>query len=168
MIKLVATDIDGTLLNPQGIITERSLRAIRAALQRDFNTIREPASWSVADAFQAAVRILKEQGREDVLHQAYENALKDLAGKHHRNRMKEIYDQVSEEDLLKEIAVMLTPPGLKAEFQVVYQTMPALRQACPEHTGDWYFTGDYPTPGGVLMANRALVYYMENRNERAY
>ncbi len=119
-------------------------------------------------AFQAAVRILKEQGREDVLHQAYENARKDLAGKHHKNRMKEIYDQVSEEDLLKEIAVMLTPPGLKAEFQVVYQTMPALRQACPEHTGDWYFTGDYPTPGGVLMANRALVYYMENRHERAY
>ena len=111
---------------------------------------------------------MKEQGREDVLHQAYENARKDLAGKHHKNRMKEIYDQVSEEDLLKEIAIMLTPPGLKAEFQVVYQTMPALRQACPDHTGDWYFTGDYPTPGGFRVVNQALVNHIERKHERAY
>ena len=82
--------------------------------------------------------------------------------------MKEIYDAVDEEDLLREIASLLTPAGLQAELQVVYQTLPALRACCPEYTGDWYFTGDYPTPGGLRMVNRALVNYMEKNNERAY
>ena len=82
--------------------------------------------------------------------------------------MKEIYDAVKEDELLHEIALLLTPPGLQAELQIVYQTMEALRQASPEYTGDWYFTGDYPTPGGFITANRALINYMENKHQRAY
>ena len=82
--------------------------------------------------------------------------------------MKEIYDAVSEDELLKEIAALLTPPGLHAELQIVYQSMEALRRCCPDYPGDWYFTGDYPTPGGFRMVNRALVNYMEEKNERAY
>ncbi|MBQ7208135.1 MAG: class II glutamine amidotransferase [Lentisphaeria bacterium] len=119
-------------------------------------------------AFQAAVSVLKKQDRLDVLEHACKRARKDLASGKNKNRMKEVYDAVDEEDLLREIALLLTPAGLQAELQIVYQTLPALRACCPEYTGDWYFTGDYPTPGGLRMVNRALVNYMEQNNERAY
>lgn len=119
-------------------------------------------------AFQAAVNILKRRNREDILNRAYENAKKDLSAENPQNRMKEIYDEVGERELLEEIAALLTPPGFKAELQIVFQSMEALRNASPEYAGDWYFTGDYPTPGGIRTADRALVNYMENKHERAY
>ena len=119
-------------------------------------------------AFQAAVGILKEQNREDILKLAYEHALSDLASGENKNRMKEIYDAVDEEALLREIALLLTPSGFPAEVKVVYQSLESLRKCCPEYTGDWYFTGNYPTPGGFRTVNRALVNYMEKKNERAY
>ena len=119
-------------------------------------------------AFQAAVGILKRQGREKVLRHAAEHAESDLAGGDCRNRMKEVYDAVSEDDLLREIARLLTPAEFKPGLQVIYQSLEALRRCCPEYPGDWYFTGDYPTPGGFRMVNRALVNYMENNSERAY
>ena len=120
-------------------------------------------------AFQAAVNILKRRGREDVLLRACEHAKRDLAaGEQKENRLREIYDEVGDGELAEEIARLLTPPGLRAELQVVYQTMDALRRASPDYTGDWYFTGDYPTPGGIRSAARALVNYMENKHERAY
>ncbi|MBO4648104.1 MAG: class II glutamine amidotransferase [Lentisphaeria bacterium] len=119
-------------------------------------------------AFQAAVNLLKKQKREAVLEQAYQHAKQDLASGENRNRMKEIYDAVSEEDLLREIALILTPPGLQAELQIVYQSLEDLAKCCPEYTGNWYFTGDYPTPGGFHTVNQALVNYMEHNNDRAY
>ena len=119
-------------------------------------------------AFRAAVEILKRQGREEVLRRAGENARRDLASGRNRNRMKDIYDAVSEEELLRGVAELLTPPGLQAEVRIVYLPLEALRKCSPEYTGDWYFTGDYPTPGGFRMVNRALVNYLESNNGRAY
>ena len=120
-------------------------------------------------AFRAAVSILKRNGHTDVLNRAYESAKKVLKGSSPgENHMREIYDAVPEDELHAEIARLLTPPGLKAELKVVYQTVESLRSCCPEYPGDWYFTGDYPTPGGVRMVNRALVYFMENNQKRAY
>jgi len=119
-------------------------------------------------AFQAAVSLLKKRKQEKVIALAYEHAKKDLASGKNQNRMREIYDAVKEDDLLREIALLLTPPGLQTELQIVYQPLEALRKCCPHYTGDWYFTGDYPTPGGFRMVNRALVNYMEKKNERAY
>lgn len=120
-------------------------------------------------AFQAAVEILKRTGREALIGQAAERARKDLAGETPaQNRMKELYDAIPDEELVDEIGRLLTPPGLKAKLTVVFQTCPDLRQCCPNHTGDWYFTGDYPTPGGIRMVNQALVNYTENNNDRAY
>ena len=120
-------------------------------------------------AFRAAVSILKRTGRIDVLNRAYESAKKSLkGGSSGKNHMREIYDVIPEDELHAEIARLLTPPGLKAELKVVYQTVDALHSCCPDYPGDWYFTGDYPTPGGFRMVNRALVYYMENNQERAY
>ena len=66
------------------------------------------------------------------------------------------------------IAELLTPEGIGAEVRVVYQSIEGLRAACPNHTGDWYFTGDYPTPGGNRVVNRAFINYREGRNVRAY
>jgi amidophosphoribosyltransferase len=121
-------------------------------------------------AFRAAVAVLKRTGRTEVLNRAAKAAKRSLESKEKApvNHMKEIYDAVPEEELVAEIARQLSPAGLKAELVVVYQTVEALSASCPEYTGDWYFTGDYPTPGGVRTANRALVYYMENNQERAY
>jgi len=120
-------------------------------------------------AFRAAVRILKKQGREEVLLRAAEAARRDLAEERAPvNRMREIYDALDDGELAAQIAELLTPAGFRAELRIVYQSLAALRQASPEFSGDWYFTGDYPTPGGILTANRALVYYMENKHERAY
>ena len=121
-------------------------------------------------AFRAAVSILKRTNRVTVLNRAYEAAKKALKNSAVPcgNHMKEIYDAIPEEELHAEIAKLLTPPGLKAELKVVYQTIDALRSCCPESPGDWYFTGEYPTPGGFRMVNRALVQFMENNHERAY
>ena len=85
-----------------------------------------------------------------------------------QNRMRMIYDAFSDAELTKEIACLLTPVELNAELEVVFQSCEDLRRACPEHRGDWYFTGDYPTPGGVAVVNRALINFMENNHERAY
>ena len=82
--------------------------------------------------------------------------------------MKEIYDAVEESELLNGIAGLLTPPGLQMDLRIVYLPSGALRKCCPEHTGDWYFTGDYPTPGGARTVNRALLNYIEHNTERAY
>ncbi|MBQ6352501.1 MAG: class II glutamine amidotransferase [Lentisphaeria bacterium] len=119
-------------------------------------------------AFQAAVGILRREGRDGVLFRAAEHARSDLERGESQNRMKEIYDAVDDTELLREIARLLTPAGFPAELRVVYQSLTALRHCCPEYPGDWYFTGDYPTPGGFRMVNRALLNYMENNHERAY
>lgn len=119
-------------------------------------------------AFQAAVSILKKRKLENVLQEAYEHAKSDLHIGKNKNRMKELYDAVDEGELLTEIAQLLTPPILKSELQIVYQSIDNLRKCSPRYPGDWYFTGDYPTEGGVRMVNQALVNYMENNNERAY
>ena len=120
-------------------------------------------------AFRAAVSILNRTGRTDVLNRACEAAKRALkSASPCANHMREIYDAIPEEDLHAEIARLLTPPGLNAEIKVVYQTVDALHSCCPDYPGDWYFTGDYPTPGGFRMVNRALVQYMENNHERAY
>lgn len=122
-------------------------------------------------AFQAAISLLKKFDKMDVLKNAYELAKKDMQENNPstmQNRMKLIYDAVKEEDLVKEISFLLTPDDFHAEFQVVFQSCEDLRKCCPKHTGDWYFTGDYPTPGGIKVVNRALINYVENNHERAY
>ncbi len=121
-------------------------------------------------AFQAVIALLRKRGREEVIHDAYQHAKEDLARPkcEGKNRMKELYAAVDEKDLVDEIAHLLTPPSLNAEVKVVYQTVEDLHKCCPEHLGDWYFTGDYPTHGGIHTANQALVNYMEQSSERAY
>ena len=84
------------------------------------------------------------------------------------NYVKEIYKPFSTEDISKKIAELLTPNNTKAEVEIIYQSVPELHLACPNHLGDWYFTGDYPTPGGIKVVNKAFINYIEGINKRAY
>ena len=85
-----------------------------------------------------------------------------------KSDLPSLYARFTEEEHCAEIARLLTPPGMKAEVKVVYQTIDALHEACPGSSGDWYFTGDYPTPGGYKVLEKALENYIERRNERSY
>ena len=84
------------------------------------------------------------------------------------NFVKNIYRPFTSEQISAKISQLVTPVDCKAEVQVVYQTIEDLHDAIPNHTGDWYFTGNYPTPGGNKVVNRSFINYIEGRNERAY
>jgi amidophosphoribosyltransferase len=84
------------------------------------------------------------------------------------NVVKDIYRPFTAQQISDKIAELLTPEDLNAEVALVYQSIEGLHAACPEHTGDWYFTGNYPTPGGNRVVNRAFINYCEGKNVRAY
>jgi len=121
-------------------------------------------------AFQAAIALTKEKGREAVLKQIYEACKASLALPRDqvKDEVKALYAPFTPADIEKKIAQILRPSDLKAQFQVIYQSIEGLHAACPNHTGDWYFTGDYPTPGGNRVVNRSFVNFMENSDARAY
>lgn len=121
-------------------------------------------------AFAAAVELLKEKGLSHVLEEAYQAAKAELAKPASAQRcvVQDIYAPLTDAEVSKKIAEMLKPADLKAEFDILFQSVENLHEACPGDRGDWYFTGNYPTPGGNQVANRSYVYYMEGRKERAY
>lgn len=121
-------------------------------------------------AFQAAIALLKERGMDNVIQETYQlcKAQLDLPRQEAVNHVKAIYAPFTDEEISAQIARMLKTKHIRAEVQVIYQTVENLHKACPQNTGDWYFTGNYPTPGGNLVVCRSFVNYMENRNARAY
>ncbi|MES2810286.1 MAG: amidophosphoribosyltransferase, partial [Bacteroidota bacterium] len=84
------------------------------------------------------------------------------------NYVKAIYEPFTDQEISDRIAQIITPKEIKCEVKVLYQTLDNLHKACPDHTGDWYFSGDFPTPGGNKVVNRAFVNWMEGKNQRAY
>ncbi|MFM2334470.1 MAG: hypothetical protein RIS91_473 [Bacteroidota bacterium] len=121
-------------------------------------------------AFSAAVALLKDKGMSALLDETYAAAKVELAkpSKDQRCVVQDIYRPLTDEEVSKKIAEMLKPKDLRCEFDILFQSVDNLHEACPGDRGDWYFTGNYPTPGGNQVANRAFVYYMEGRKERAY
>jgi amidophosphoribosyltransferase len=121
-------------------------------------------------AFQAAVSILKEQGREAFLHELYEMAKAEMLkpAEEEKNVIQLLYEGMTDEMISAKVAELVKPKDLKAELEIVYQSVEDLHKACPGYDGDWYFTGNFPTPGGTRVANRSYVYYIEGRKERAY
>lgn len=120
-------------------------------------------------AFQAAIELLKESNQLHVIEEVYRKAKSSLCCEGPvPNYVQEIYAPFTAERLSAKIAELLAPVGLRAEVSVIFQTIEGLHEACPNHTGDWYFTGNYPTPGGAKVCNRAFINYIEGRNERAY
>jgi len=121
-------------------------------------------------AFQAAVALLKGTHQENIIDDVHERCLAMLDRPMHEqvNVVKDIYRPFTAQQISEKIAELLTPPDINAEVRIVYQGIEGLRSACPGHTGDWYFTGDYPTPGGNRVVNRAFINYCEGKNVRAY
>lgn len=121
-------------------------------------------------AFQAAVSLLKKGGKSDVLDMVYRKCKEQeaLPKEQVKNYVKEVYASFSDEEISDEIAVLLRPAEIHAEVRIIFQPVNNLHSACPNNLGDWYFTGDYPTPGGNKVVNRAFINYMEGINERAY
>jgi amidophosphoribosyltransferase len=121
-------------------------------------------------AFNAAVQLLKERKQESLLQQLYDQC-KEL----HRNNklhtinvVKQVYKSFTNEEITKKIAQLITPPEVKIPVDVIFQTIESLHEACPNNLGDWYFTGNYPTPGGNRVVNKAFMNFFEGKNTRGY
>lgn len=121
-------------------------------------------------AFQAAVELLRERDLIHILNETYIqcNVAREHGKLHEENFVKNIYLPFSAEEISNKIAEMLRPEDVNAEVAIIYQSIEGLHEACPDNKGDWYFTGDYPTPGGNKVANMAFINYMEKNAERGY
>lgn len=121
-------------------------------------------------AFNAAIELLKERGMAHVIDEVYAKckAQQGLPKEQMVNHVKEIYAPFTDEEISDKIARMITDEHIRAEIKVVFQTVPDLHRACPGHSGDWYFTGDYPTPGGNKVVNTAYINWIEGRDVRSY
>jgi amidophosphoribosyltransferase len=121
-------------------------------------------------AFQAAVELLKDREMTHILTETYLkcNSAKEHDKLHEENFVKAVYDSFTPEEISAKIAQMLRPEDVKAEVEIIYQSIEGLHASCPDNKGDWYFTGNYPTPGGNKVANRAFMNFMENKVGRGY
>ncbi len=121
-------------------------------------------------AYKAAVALLKENGKVQVLMDVYKKCQLELKKKDAVmvNVVKEIYKPFTKEEISQKIAMLLTSKTISAEVVIIYQTVDNLHKAIPQHKGDWYFTGNYPTPGGNRVVNEAFINYYEGKNLRAY
>ena len=126
----------------------------------------------VADfiAFKAAIELLRETHQEGIINSVYKKskAQEKLQKEKIVNYVKEIYQPFTPEQIAAKVAALVTPENCGARVEIVYQTIEDLHKACPGHTGDWYFTGNYPTPGGNKVSNKAFINYIEGKNVRAY
>ena len=115
-------------------------------------------------AFRAAIELLKEQGKEDIITNVYQHckAQEHLPKEQMRNYVKAIYEPFTDEQISTKTAQLLTPESTQADVKIIYQTLDGLHEACPNHTGDWYFSGNYPTSGGLKLLNKAFIDYIEN------
>lgn len=120
-------------------------------------------------AFRAMLHILEKKGKKEVLQKIYENCIEENKKSKPENRVKQLYEIASVKEISTAIAKLVTAPQIKTEVEVIYQSIENLHQACPKHLGDWYFTGNYPTPGGNKVANQAFINFIEGKgNKRAY
>lgn len=121
-------------------------------------------------AFQAAIELLKDACQENIIDEVYQKCLAqaELPKEQIKNYVTEIYAPFTAEQISDKISELLTHESIKSEVKIIYQSIEGLHEACPGHTGDWYFTGEYPTPGGNKVVNKAFINYVEGKNVRAY
>jgi amidophosphoribosyltransferase len=121
-------------------------------------------------AFEAMISLLKEQGKEHLIQDTYQACLKAKAtgSMKEKNLVQALYAHFTDEEISGRIAKIVTPTGINAQVEVIYQKLENLHAACPNHLGDWYFSGNYPTPGGNKVVNQAFMNWVEGNNQRAY
>ena len=146
-------------LHPKKIVIVSSSPQVRYP---DYYGI-DMASMEQFIAFKAAVALLEERGMQHVIEDAYRKSKAQLGlpKEEMKNYVKDIYAPFTPEEISEKMVALLTPAGTQAKVEIVYQTLDGLHEACPEHLGDWYFSGDYPTPGGVKLVNQAFIDYVE-------
>ena len=149
-------------LHPKKIVIVSSSPQVRYP---DYYGI-DMASMDQFIAFKAAVALLRSRGLQTVLANVYAKCKQqlNLPKEHMVNFVKEIYAPFTDEEISEKMVELLKPATVKADVQIVYQTLDGLHEACPEHAGDWYFSGDYPTPGGVKLVNQAFIDYVESED----
>ncbi len=153
-------------LNPKKIIIVSSAPQIRYP---DCYGI-DMAKLSDFIAFQAAIELLKEREEDGLLLEIYKKCKEQqaLPKEDMQNYVQEIYNRFTAKEISRKIAELLTPEEVNAKVEIIYQSISNLHLSCPNHLGDWYFTGKYPTPGGVKVLNQSFINYMQGKNERAY
>ena len=121
-------------------------------------------------AFQAAIALLKDKGKQAIIDKAYRKIMQMKAedSMEEKNVVKEIYAPFTEDEISAKITEMVRPENFPCDLEIVYQPLANLIKAMPKHPGDWYFSGDYPTPGGNRVVNQSFINYYEGKNERAY
>lgn len=121
-------------------------------------------------AFRAVVSLLKEENKEYLLEETYEKCVDSmqLPKGEMVNHVKDLYDLYSQDEISARISDLVTPENVDIEVKIIYQTIEGLHRSCPDHHGDWYFSGNYPTPGGTKVVNRSFMNYMEDKSVRAY
>ncbi|MFN3801055.1 amidophosphoribosyltransferase [Belliella pelovolcani] len=165
--------VRGTTLEKSILTTLDKLEPKRIVIVSSAPQIRFPDCYGIDMskmkefiAFRATIALLKEKGMESLMNDVYEQAnsgeVLDI------NYVKGLYEPFTDQEISDKIAEIITSENIKAEVKVIYQTVDNLHKACPNHLGDWYFTGDFPTPGGMRVVNRAFVNYMEGKTIRAY
>ena len=121
-------------------------------------------------AFRAVMALLKERGMSNIIDQTYQKIieLETTQQLHTENVVRQLYKPFTTEEISEKIAQLITPENLNIPVEVIYQTIEDLHLSCPTNTGDWYFTGNYPTPGGNKVCNKAFKNFMEGKNVRGY
>lgn len=153
-------------LNPKKIVVVSSAPQIRYP---DCYGI-DMANLESLVAFKAALELLKDTNKYHIVEDVYNKSIAQIgfADKDIQNYVKEIYKPFTAEEISDKISVILSEDGIKAEVKIIFQPVENLHKACPNHLGDWYFTGNYPTPGGNRVVNRAFINFYEGNKERAY
>jgi len=169
--------VRGTTLRDSIIYILSTLRPKKIIIVSSAPQIRYPDCYGIDMskmkefvAFRALVELLDQDGKMHLMSEVYDRCIEQekLPIEQMENQVKFLYDQYTEEQISAKISELVTPANISPEVQVIYQSIEDLHKACPNNTGDWYFSGNYPTPGGMRVVNRAYVNYMKNNDERAY
>ncbi len=169
--------VRGTTLKDTIIYILSTLRPKKIVIVSSAPQIRYPDCYGIDMskmkefvAFRALIALLEEDGKSYLLQEVYQRCVEQdsLPVNEMTNQVKFLYDQYTDEQISAKISELVTPENILPEVSVIYQSIEDLHKACPEHKGDWYFSGNYPTPGGMRVVNRAFINYMDGNDERAY
>lgn len=169
--------VRGTTLRQSIIRILDRLRPVKIVIVSSSPQIRYPDCYGIDMAklsdfvvFQAAIQLLKETGQEEIINEVYRKSKEQMSRPKEEmiNYVKMIYEPFTYQQISEKVGKLLKAEDIKAEVEILYQTVDNLHKACPNHLGDWYFTGDYPTPGGNKVVTRSFINYMEGRRERGY
>ena len=167
--------VRGTTLEKSILTLLSSLEAKKVIFVSSSPQIRYPDCYGIDMskmnqfvAFRGLIRLIKLDKKEKLLKDIYNKCKKSLKSKNPINHVKELYDIYSYEEISDSISEIVKPKGFKSDLKIIYQTIENLNKACPDHLGDWYFTGEYPTFGGNKVANRAFMNYCDGIKTRAY